>query len=87
MQQTLLEAADTVGRMIAAARADLGGGRAVDLTHLEAVAAGIYRLAAQNPDAARAGDPELASRLELLIGELAALESDLTRHHGLAAEA
>ena len=83
MQQTLLEAAETVGRMIASARADLDRGRAVDLTHLEAVAAGIYRLAAQNPDAARAGDHPVASRLELLIGELAELEGDLKRHYGL----
>jgi len=83
MQQTLLEAADAVGRMIASARADLGRGRAVDLTHLEAVAAGIYRLAAQNPDAARAGEQPLTSRLGLLVDELAALEADLKRHYGL----
>lgn len=85
MQQILLDAMDSVGRMIEAARANLAEGRTVDLTHLESAATGIYRLAAQNPEAARQCDSTIAHRLGELMTGLADLEADLERKHAAAA--
>jgi hypothetical protein len=81
MQPTLLNATDILAHMIVAARSDLAMGRNVDLTSMERVAASIYRVAADNPDALR-GDAALVERLEGLMLRIGELEDELVRRHG-----
>jgi hypothetical protein len=82
MQQNLNNAADALGRMIEAARADLAHGRAVDLANIESVATAICRSAAAAPE--RIGNKSaLATRLQSLLNALGALEADLTQRQQL----
>ena len=86
---SLLNAADTVGRMIKAARVDIARGREVSLAGIEQVMAGIYRRVAEDREVERRDErSDLARRLGALLGELDALEGDLTaRYHMLAGAA
>lgn len=80
-QTSLLDAADEVGRMIQAARADLAGGRAVDLTPIERKVAEIYGAVSGDLQGAGPERVRLMQRLEELLGQLEALETDLNAQH------
>ena len=80
-QTSLLDAADEVGRMIQRARDDLAGGRAVDLSRIEHKVADIYGAVSGDLHGAGPERIRLMQRLEELLGQLEALETDLTTQH------
>jgi hypothetical protein len=82
MHQNLDKATDALGRMIAAARADLARGRAVDLGNIENVATALYR-SVSAMRVRQSTEPAIVTRLEALLNDLGALESDLTRRQQL----
>ena len=88
MQQALLSAADTLGRMIQSARRDLAGGRTIDASRIEQVVLSIHRVVADNVMALPGDDQAaLAERLDAAMAELGALEAELVAQHRPAAGA
>ncbi len=86
-QTNLLDDADEVGRMIETARADLGGGRAVDIGAIEQKVAAIYGTVAGDIHTSDMERVQLLKRLENLMPQLEALEIELTERHRAAAGA
>lgn len=81
---SLLDAADDVGRMIQTARTDLAGGRAVDLSQIEHRVAEIYGAVSADLQGAGPERIRLMQQLEGLLTQLDALEGELTMQHQTA---